>query len=218
MAFGSDKPSVGVAEFTNETRASWWYTGVGSDLAGMLTNELASTEKFKIVERAKLGKVLEEQDLAEAGRVSKKTGAKIGKLTGAQYLVYATVSAWEENTAGTGGGLSFRGISVGGKKEDAYLAVDLRVVDTTTGEIEFTRTVEGRATSYGVSGGLSRGGFSGGLGKYEKTPTGKAIRAAIIEITDYLSCAMVDKDECMNEYKAKEKARRDKSKSTLKIE
>lgn len=218
MAFGSDKPSVGVAEFTNETRASWWYTGVGNDLAGMLTNELASTEKFKMVERAKLGKVLEEQDLAEAGRISKKTGAKIGKLTGAQYLVYATVSAFEENTAGTGGGIGFRGISLGGKKEEAYLAVDLRVVDTTTGEVEFTRTVEGRATSYGVSGGLSRGGFSGGLGKYEKTPTGKAIRGAIIEISDYLSCAMVDKDSCMDAYKAKEKARRDKSKSTLKIE
>ena len=49
------------------------------------------------------------------------------------------------------------------------------MVDTTTGEVEFTRTVEGRATSYGMSGGLSRGGFSGGLGKYEKTPTGKAV-------------------------------------------
>ena len=218
MAFGSDKPSLGVAEFTNDTSASWWYSDVGRDLASMLTNELAATEKFKVVERAKLGKVLEEQDLAEAGRVSKKTGAKIGKLTGAQYLVYATVTAFDTNTAGTGGGLSFRGISVGGKKEDAYLAVDLRVVDTTTGEVEFTRTIEGRATSYGISGGLSRGGFSGGLGKYEKTPTGKAIRAAIIEITDYLSCAMVDKDDCMAAYKAKEKARRDKSKSTLKIE
>jgi len=218
MAFASDKPSIGVAEFTNDTHASWWYSDVGRDLASMLTNELASTEKFKIVERAKLGKVLEEQDLAEAGRVSKKTGAKIGKLTGAQYLVYATVTAFDTNTAGTGGGIGFRGISVGGKKEEAYLAIDLRVVDTTTGEIEFTRTVEGRATSYGVSGGLSRGGFSGGLSKYEKTPTGKAIRGAIIEITDYLSCAMVDKDDCMDAYKAKEKARRDKSKSTLKIE
>lgn len=218
MAFGSDKPSVGVAEFTNDTHASWWYSDVGRDLASMLTNELASTEKFKIVERAKLGKVLEEQDLVEAGRISKKTGAKIGKLTGAQYLVYATVTAFDTNTAGTGGGIGFRGISVGGKKEEAYLAIDLRVVDTTTGEIEFTRTVEGRATSYGVSGGLSRGGFSGGLSKYEKTPTGKAIRGAIIEITDYLSCAMVDKDDCMDAYKAKEKARRDKSKSTLKIE
>jgi curli biogenesis system outer membrane secretion channel CsgG len=218
MAFGSDKPSLGVAEFTNDTHASWWYSDVGRDLASMLTNELAATEKFKMVERAKLGKVLEEQDLAEAGRVSKKTGAKIGKLTGAQYLVYATVTAFDTNTAGTGGGIGFRGISLGGKKEEAYLAIDLRVVDTTTGEVEFTRTVEGRATSYGVSGGLSRGGFSGGLSKYEKTPTGKAIRGAIIEITDYLSCAMVDKDDCMDAYKAKEKARRDKSKSTLKIE
>src|SRR5438876_337811 len=78
MAFGSDKPSVGVAEFTNDTSASWWYSDVGRDLASMLTNELASTNKFKVVERAKLGKVLEEQDLAEAGRISKKTGAKIG--------------------------------------------------------------------------------------------------------------------------------------------
>src|SRR5436190_4851708 len=218
MAFGSDKPSVGVAEFTNETSASWWYSDAGRDLAGMLTNELASSGKFKMVEREKLGKVLEEQDLAAAGRISKKTGAKIGKLTGAQYLVYATVSAFDANTAGTGGGIGFRGISLGGKKEEAYLAVDLRVVDTTTGEVEFTRTVEGRATSYGVSGGVSRGGFSGGLGKYEKTPTGKAIRGAIIEITDYLGCAMVDKDNCMDAYAAKEKARRDKSKSSLKIE
>ena len=47
MAFGSDKPSVGVAEFTNETSASWWYSDAGRDLAGMLTNELASTGKFK---------------------------------------------------------------------------------------------------------------------------------------------------------------------------
>lgn len=218
MAFGSDRPSVGVAEFTNETSASWWYSDAGRDLAGMLTNELASTGKFKVVEREKLGKVLEEQDLAAAGRISKKTGAKIGKLTGAQYLVYATVSAFDANTAGTGGGIGFRGISIGGKKEEAYLAVDLRVVDTTTGEVEFTRTVEGRATSYGISGGVSRGGFSGGLGKYEKTPTGKAIRGAVIEITDYLSCAMVDKDDCMASYQAKEKARREKSKSTLKIE
>src|SRR5438477_342681 len=191
MAFGSDKPSVGVAEFTNETSASWWYSDAGRDLAGMLTNELASSGKFKIVERAKLSKVLEEQDLAAAGRVNKKTGAKVGKLTGAQYLVYATVSAFDTNTAGTGGGLSFHGISVGGKKQDAYLAVDLRVVDTTTGEVEFTRTVEGRATSYGMFGGLSRGGLSGGLGKYEETPTGRGIRGPVRQTTRSPARALV---------------------------
>ena len=212
------KPVLGVAEFTNETSAGWWYGGVGRDLADMLTNELVGTEKFKVVERAKLGPVLEEQDLAASGRVSKSTGAKIGKLTGAQYLVLANLSAFEENVKGTGGGVSFRGISVGGKKEDAYLAVDLRVVNTTTGEVEFTRTVEARASSGGLNVGLYRGGFGGNLGKYEKTPTGKAIRAVIMEISEYLACAMVDQDDCIAEYKAKEGARREKTKKAIKLD
>ena len=212
------KPTLGVAEFRNETSAAWWYGGVGDDLAGMLTNELVGTGKFKVVERAKLGPVLEEQNLADAGRVSKKTGAKIGKLTGAEYLVFATVSAFETNTAGTGGGLSFRGISVGGKKEDAYMSIDLRVVNTTTGEIEFVRSIEARASSGGVAVGVYRGGFGGNLSKYEKTPTGKAIRACIIEITEYLSCAMVDQGDCMAEYDAKDASRKEKTKKAIKLD
>jgi curli biogenesis system outer membrane secretion channel CsgG len=217
-AFAADRPSVAVAEFKNETNASWWYSDVGRDLAGMLTNELAGTGKFKVLERSKLPAVLDEQDLAASGRISPSTGAKIGKLTGAKYLVFATVTAFDTKSRGTGGGISFRGVNVGGKKEDAYLAIDLRVVDTTTGEVEFTRTVEGRAGSYAVGGGLYRGGFGGQLGKYENTPTGKAIRAAIIEISDYLGCAMVDKDTCLDEYKAKESSRREKTKKTIKLD
>lgn len=217
-AFAADKPSVGVAEFKNETHASWWYSDVGRDLAGMLTNELASTGKFRVVERSKLAPVLDEQDLANSGRVSKSTGAKIGKLTGAQYLVFATVTAFDTKSRGVGGGLSYRGYSLGGKKEDAYLAVDLRVVDTTTGEVEFVRTVEGRASSYGVRGSGYHAGLGGSLGKYENTPTGKAIRAAVVEITDYLSCAMVDKDSCMQEYAQKEQSRREKTKKSIKLD
>jgi curli biogenesis system outer membrane secretion channel CsgG len=217
-AFAADRPSVAVAEFKNETNASWWSSDVGRDLAGMLTNELAGTGKLKVLERSKLPAVLDEQDLAASGRISPSTGAKIGKLTGAKYLVFATVTAFDTKSRGTGGGISFRGVNVGGKKEDAYLAIDLRVVDTTTGEVEFTRTVEGRAGSYAVGGGLYRGGFGGQLGKYENTPTGKAIRAAIIEISDYLGCAMVDKDTCLDEYKAKESSRREKTKKTIKLD
>ena len=217
-ATAAEKPRIGVAEFRNETSASWWYSDVGSDLAGMLTNELASLGKFKVVERAKLGPVLDEQNLASDGRVSKSTGAKIGKLTGAKYLVFATVTSFDAKSRGTGGGIAFRGIAVGGKKEDAYIAVDLRVVDTTTGEIEFVRTVEARASSYGISGGVYRGGFAGELGKYENTPTGKAIRAVIMEITEYLGCVMVDQDGCEADYAAKEKSRRDKTKKAVKLD
>jgi curli biogenesis system outer membrane secretion channel CsgG len=217
-AFAASKPVLGVAEFKNDTTASWWYSDVGNDLAGMLTNELAGLGKFKIVERTKLGPVLDEQDLAESGRISKSSGAKIGKLTGAQYLVFATVSAFDTNSRGTGGGLSFKGISVGGKKEEAYIAVDLRVVDTTTGEIEFTRTVEARSSSSGLNLGLYRGGFGGNLSKHENTPTGKAIRAVIMEISEYLGCVMVDKDGCEAEYAAKESSRREKTKKSIKLD
>ena len=218
VAYAGEKPAIGVSEFRNETSAGWWYGGVGNDLAGMLTNELASTGKFRVVEREKLGKVLEEQDLAQSGRISPSTGAKIGKVTGARYLVFATVSAFEEKTQGGGGGLSFHGYSVGGHKDDAYMAVDLRVVDTTTGDVAFTRTIEARASSYGMHGSGYVGGLSGGLGKYEKTPVGKAIRACVMEISDYLGCAMVDQDDCLKQYQQKEDSRRDRTKKTIKLD
>ena len=217
-ALAADPPSLGVSEFRNDTAASWWYGGAGHDLAAMLTNELAAMEKFKIVERAKLDAVLDEQDLADSGRISKSTGAKIGKLTGAKYLVFATVSAFETDVKGTGGGLSFRGISVGGKKEDAYLAVDLRVVDTTTGEVAFSKTIEGRASGGGMSVGFYRGGLGGNLDKYEKTPTGKAIRGAVVHIAEYLACVIVDKDGCESEFKQQDASRREKTKKSIKLD
>ena len=129
-AAAAEKPTVGVAEFTNSARAHWWYAGVGWDLADTLTNEMASLGSFTIVERAKLQPVLMEQDLAASGRIARGTGAKIGKLTGAKYLVMGSVSSYEENTKGGGGGIGFKGVRLGGKKSDAYIAVDLRVVDT----------------------------------------------------------------------------------------
>lgn len=214
----ASKPVMGVAEFKNQSGAGWWRGGVGWELSGMLTNELASTGDFKMVERSKLESVLSEQNLAASGRVSAGTGAKIGKLTGAQYLVMGTVSAYEESTASTGGGLSFKGVSLGGKKKEAYIAVDIRVVDTTTGEIAFVRTIEGRAKSGGMSFGLRRGGFGGALASQKKTPAGKAIRAVLMEITDYLGCVMVSKGGCEAEYDAKERKRRESTKDAVSLD
>jgi curli biogenesis system outer membrane secretion channel CsgG len=212
------KPAMAVFDFTNSTQAAWWYTGVGSDLADMLTNELASTEKFKMIERKQLGAILGEQDLAASGAVKKGTGAKVGKMTGAQYLVTGQVSAYEENVSGKGGGIAVHGIGVGGHKEEAYIAIDLRVVDTTSGEVAYTRTVEAKSKSTGVAVGVNHGGVSAGFGKMEKTPAGKAIRACIIEISEYLSCAMVDKGPCLDEYAKKEAARKEKTKGKVKLE
>ncbi len=214
----AEKPSIGVAEFHNKVNAGWWNSRIGWDLADTVTNELASLGSFTVVERANLEPVLREQDLADYGRVSKGTGAKIGKLTGAKYLVLGSLSAYEENVKGGRGGIGYKGIRLGGKKNEVYMAVDLRVVDTTSGEVAFTRTVEARTGGKGFRVGVFRGGFAGDLAQEKQTPRGKALRAVIAEITDYLDCAMVRQDSCMAEFDAKERKRKDSLKDSIKLD
>ena len=216
----ADKPVLGVAEFTNDvTGAHWWSSReVGWELSGMLTNELAATGAFSMVERSKLEHVLKEQNLAASGRIAPGTGAKMGKLAGAEYLVMGTVTAFEENTKGTKGGIGYKGLRLGGKKGEAYIAVDLRVVNSTKGTVDFVRSVEARVKSKGVSVGAYRGGWGGNLAHHQKTPTGKAIRAMVIEASDYLVCAMVKQDSCMAEFDAKEAKRRESSKKGIKLD
>jgi len=219
VVVAQDKPVIAVIEFKNESGAAWWRGGVGWELSGMLSNELAATGDFRVLERTKLESVLSEQDLAMSGRVDPSTGAKFGKLVGAQYLVAGTVTAYEENTASTGGGLSFGGVSLGGKSSEAYLAIDLRVIDSSTGEIAHVRTVEGRSKGGGVSLGLYRGGFGGTLDNEKNTPVGKSIRAALIEASNYLNCVMVEKTaSCKAAFNAKESRRRDSAKGALDLD
>ncbi|MEO7325274.1 MAG: CsgG/HfaB family protein [Dokdonella sp.] len=217
-AFAGGKPAIGVAEFKNESGAGWWRGGVGWELSGMLSNELSSSGDFRVVERAKLEKVLEEQNLAASGRVRSGTGGKMGQVTGADYLVFGTVTAYEENTASTGGGLSFRGISLGGKKSDAYIRIDVRVVNSSTGEVDFSRAIEGRSSGGGMSVGLFRGGFGGNLAHEENTPAGKAIGAALVEVSEYLDCVMVKRGSCESDFNAKEQKRRAGDKKALKLD
>ena len=103
-----ERISVAVDEFKNESGAGWWRGGVGWELSGMLSNELVATRAFSVVERSRLESVLQEQNLAASGRMAPGQGARIGQLTGAQYLIMGTVTSYEEDTSSTGGGISFR--------------------------------------------------------------------------------------------------------------
>ncbi|MDQ5985222.1 MAG: hypothetical protein CSYNP_00927 [Syntrophus sp. SKADARSKE-3] len=222
-AFAAEKPRIGVLRFTNNTHAYWWSGSTASELQDMLINELASTKAFQILERRELKSALSEQQLSESGLVESSTKIKMGKIKGAQYLIAATVSSFQENTESGGGGVSFRGFSFGGAQKKAYMAVDLKVIDAETGEIAETRTVEATSTSGGMSISGPSGivpGLSGNLSKQEKTPVGKAIRGCIVEITEYLECTLTSpkNDECRQKYAAKETKRREKTKSAIQLD
>jgi curli biogenesis system outer membrane secretion channel CsgG len=99
---------------------------------------------------------------------------------------------------------------VTGVSEGGYLAVDLRVIDTTTGRIAYARTVEG----------MTPGGEAGAARMADpmtEGPDQRAVRAAVIEIVDYLQCAMVVRDACVAEYAAKDAARQDRTRDSIRI-
>ena len=220
LAAKSDKIRIGVLRFTNDTRASWWNSQVGNELSDMLAAELVSTRSFSVLERKELDAVLGEQDLSASDRVSEATKVKMKQLKGAQYLIAGTVSAYEENVKGGGAGVRLGPISLGGSKEKAYIAVDMKVVDTETGEIVDARTIEATAKGSALSAGLSIRNFSINGGGYEKTPAGKAIRACILYIAEYLECSMVmgPDDECMEKWDEMDSKRKEKTKDAIDLD
>jgi curli biogenesis system outer membrane secretion channel CsgG len=215
-----EKIRLGVLRFTNQTAAGWWSGSVASDLQDMLASELVSTKAFSVLERKEIDAVLGEQDLSASGRVSNKTKVQMKKLKGAQYLVAATVSAYEENTSGKKGGVRFKGLSLGGGKDKAYIAVDLKVIDTETGEITNARTIEASAKGSALGAGLSLRNFSVGGESYKKTPTGKAIRACILYIAEYLECSMVEGEDadCMDKFNEMDEKRKEKTKDSIDLD
>ncbi len=218
----AEKPRVGVLRFTNQVAGNsfWvWNPRVASELQDMLISELVSTKAFRVLERKEIDAVISEQDLSQSGRVSKETAVKAGKLLGAQYLIAGTVTAFEMSQS-TGGRIGFKGISIGGKKTKVYIAVDVKVIDTETGEIVDAKTIEAKAKGGGIGVGLSLGDLSFSGSDYKKTPVGKAIRACIIYISEYLKCSLakVGYPKCMRKWEKIEEKRKEKTKGSIDLD
>jgi curli biogenesis system outer membrane secretion channel CsgG len=214
-----EKPRLGVLRFTNQTSAGWWSAAVGEELSDMLASEMRSTKAFQILERKEIDPVLYEQDFSQTERVSQATKVRMGNMKGAQYLVAGTVTSYEEQTGQTGGGVSLGPVTLGGRKDKTYIAVDLKIIDTETGEIVDTRTIEAEAGGLGLGAGLSLGGFSVHGEDYQKTPTGKAIRACVIYCSEYLACSLAKGQDapCMKKWDKMEEKRRERTKGVIDI-
>ena len=173
--------------------------GYMSGLQDMLTTALFQSKRYRVVERQELGAVMQEQKLGQAGVVSKETAAKSGAVKGADILVVAAVTGWEPGTSGAsagvgGGGVLGKALAIGagiaGSMRKSSMAMDIRLIDSSTSEILAATNVEGVAKdiNFGVlAGGFMRAaGMGGGLSGFAKTPMEKAIRKCIYESVKFL--------------------------------
>ena len=187
---GNLRYSITVSKFEN--KAGWhgqW--DLGDAWGTILTDQLMQSGRFIVLGESDMrGEAMAEQDLGASGRTAggKKT-PKIGQMTPAQLLVKGAITHVEENKSGAGGGLSFKGISIGGDKGSAEINVTIYVVDSTTGQVKASKSVVGKSAKRGLRLGYSGsalGGLGGNLGGFEKDNMGLATTDAINQAMEFL--------------------------------
>jgi TolB-like protein len=152
------RPGIAVFPFTNggsygPNRENLESLEVG--MQQMLLTELAQNPALRIVERTAVKALLDEQNLAEAGRVDPATAAQVGKLVGARYVV-------------TGSFVDLYG----------NFRLDGRVVDVQTGEVMRTAQAQDRtAKMYDIIVNLS-GKITDGLSLPALAPAAREARVA----------------------------------------
>jgi len=100
-------------------------------------------------------------------------------------LIVGSVTEFEqaEKGGGLGIGLSgpLAGIGLGGKVVEGYVGLDIRLVDTTTGQVLTSKRTEARVSASDVSLKISTRDVDFGGDAFNKTPLGQATRSAIEE-------------------------------------
>ncbi len=176
---------------SGEASSTTWATDqapgqVGAALTEQLTTALIDTGHFIVLERAALQEVLGEQDLGANGRVNHETAAPIGKMTGAEWLIKAAITEYTDRKSSSGGSLLLRNLGIGEKKKEAYVALDLRIIDAATGQVVDSVKADGRSHSGGIQAGFAAAGVALNGHKEDTTPIGQATRAALVEAVDFI--------------------------------
>jgi len=152
----------------------------------MLESALFDSGRFVVVQREKLGAVLDEQDLASSGRAAKSDVAKTGALRSARFIATGSITTVDSASQGSSGGISFKGISVGGGGKKATITAIITLTDTTTGEIVAKKRVKGKAGGRKLRLGLSRGGLNTNMGGFAEEPVGEAAQDVISKAVDLI--------------------------------
>ena len=195
--YSGPKARIAVADF--DVKAAKASGEIGSGLREMLTTVLINSNRFSVLERQALGAVMQEQELSASGAAQAGAGGpQRGKIKTADLIITAAVTEFEPQAsggrAGIGGGggvgSGVLGGLLGAALNKAHMALDIRIVDTSTSEVLAATRVQGQASD--IAAGFMAGFFGGwalggGLSVYANTPMEKAIRICIIEGVRYIS-------------------------------
>lgn len=149
------RPVVGIYEMEDLTGNSQAQT-----FSTMIETAITGTNKFRVIERSGLNKLLREQGGARAGLTTTNKPGKVGGFEGVDYLVYGTITAISAKQKSNFGATFLGNLGNNGTQQScnntiASLEADIKITDANTGEVRYvTRIseVQQGATSCGTAG------------------------------------------------------------------
>jgi curli biogenesis system outer membrane secretion channel CsgG len=162
------KKKLAIAQFKNATR--FGKRRLGDNITGVLSTELAQTNRFILLERERVDKILEQVALSQAG-LTEGTLEQI-QLLDADFILTGEVTHYAVKTTGSSN------ILTQSKKQTAEVKADARIIDTRSGEIILSETGEGTAEKE-----FSKVLGMGTTGGYDESLELDAFRAAVKNMT-----------------------------------
>lgn len=151
------RPVVGIAQMEDLSGG-----GNAENFVAMIETAIIGSGKFRIIERARLSTLLEEQGLALGGTTTTNAPGQVGGFEGVDYLVYGTISSISATNRSDVGGSLLRGMLGGrGNSQECYktrvrMEADIRITDTETGEVRYATRISEEQDSATVCGGGSQ--------------------------------------------------------------
>ncbi len=180
-AWSQGRPVVAVYEMTDQANS-----GQADALSTMVQSAIADTNKFRVMER-NFGNLVREQESGNRGMVTTNTPGRSGGFEGADYLVYGTITSVSTRQAADLGstiGMALLGSAVGTQSSAtcsraiATIAVDIRIVEQSTGEVRYTDQLN----EEGRSGSSCTGGEGIDLSNLLRTIANKVASGLVMEI------------------------------------
>lgn len=144
------RKSIAVVDFSSKVAN---FKG-GSGFVEMLTNALFQSNRFVVVDRNALWQVLNEQDFVASDRsASALKTAVTGKVLPAQLLIIGAITdaATEGAQESSSSGINIMGFNLGSSKAKASMTVIMRILDSSTGEVLESVSVEHESESGGAN-------------------------------------------------------------------
>jgi len=176
------KKRIAVFTFEDKTDHRWrWWTGqpVGEGMADMLITALVKSGHYQVFERKEINQIIEEQKLGQTGLVTPQTAAKVGNLLGVELAVIGAVTEFGYQQSKVGGRI--KGFGLGVKSNSATVGIDVRLINTNSGEIIAADNIRKTETKKGLAFSSPKFAFKN-QNDFDESLVGKAVREAIEDI------------------------------------